>query len=385
MKVAFYAGFGKQMTGGPQVLVSLLRHLPVPPGRKIVLARTEGPITALAMELGCPTYVLGGLERYTEFRRASGLRRLTLLLVPFELLRFALRIHRVLRRERPDVLWVRNIKGVVAVAGGAWLSGTPLVWDIGIEPSPTGIVGWLHALGFRLARLVVAEGENVFARSFPPSLTRRFRHKLRVLPSGLDPAKARRLEATARRSDGRDEFIILSVGTLCRRKNQGMLLEAVEPLLDRYAHLSVLIVGGEVEPGYARALRARHARSLGTGRVRFLGWRSDVPELMGSAHLLAHVSRNEGVPYVVLEAFHASLPVVATRTGGTPDVIADGESGFLVEVNDVAALRSRLTTCIEQPDIRAALAHNGHRVVQERYTIDRWIAAYQHLLEQVAR
>jgi glycosyltransferase involved in cell wall biosynthesis len=66
-------------------------------------------------------------------------------------------------------------------------------------------------------------------------------------------------------------------------------------------------------------------------------------------------------------------------------VIADGESGFLVEVDDVAALRSRLTTCIERPDIRAALARNGHRVVQERYTLDRWIAAYQHLLEQVPR
>jgi glycosyltransferase involved in cell wall biosynthesis len=386
MKVAFYAGAARRMTGGPQVLASLLTHLPLPADRKLVLARAPGPISQLSTGLGCPTFIIGGLDRYGESLQAkTGARRLELLLILMDLLRFGLKLQRVLRRERPNVLWVRNIKGVVAVAAPAWLSQTPLVWDVGMEPRSTGIVRWLHEMGFRLAHFVVAEGPSVFEQAFPPSLAVRFRDKQRVIPSGLDPAKARRLERAAARTAGDGEFVMLCVGTVCRRKNQEMLLRAAEPILDRYPHVSVLVVGAETEPDYAAALKARYARRIDAGRIRFLGWRDDVPEIMGKAHVLAHVSTNEGVPYVVLEAFHSGLPVVATRAGGVPDVLIDGVSGYLVEGGDVTRLTERLIACVERPDMRARLAAGGRTVIRERYSLDRWIAGYYQLFSEVAR
>lgn len=374
------------MTGGPQTLVNFLKHLPVPAHHKLVISRAEDPITKIAADLGCRTIIIGGLKRYAESLHAkTGIARLAFLLLPLELLRSSIRIFLVLRRERPDIIWIRNIKALLPVGIAAWLSRTPLVWDIGMEKPSVGVVGWLHRLGFHMAKTVVVQGESVFCHTFPESLIQRFRHKCHVIPSGLDPALADRLERAIRRSPGQNEFVILNTGTICHRKNQEMLLEAVEPLLDTFPHVSVLFAGAETEPTYSATLRARYARLLATERVRFLGWRDDVPELMGNAHLLAHVSRNEGAPRAVLEAFHSGLPVVATRAGGTPDVIEDGKSGYLVEVDDVALLRERLVACIQQPELRARLAANGRKVVEERYNIGRWATDYEKLFSEIVQ
>lgn len=104
--------------------------------------------------------------------------------------------------------------------------------------------------------------------------------------------------------------------------------------------------------------------------------------MLGQTHLLVHVARNEGVPRAVLEAFHASVPVIATRAGGIPDVVEDDVSGYLV---DVAMLRQHLIACIQQPELRARLAAGGRKIVEERYNIRTWLDEYKQLFSTVAR
>ena len=168
------------------------------------------------------------------------------------------------------MIWIRNVKALVPVGSAAWLSGTLIVWDIGMEKRSHGIVRLLHALGFRMASAVVVQGGNVFHHTFPETVITRFSWKCHVIPSGLGPELSSRLEHARLRPRAEDEFIILCSGTLCRRKNQGMLLEAVEPLLDAFPRVSVLFAGSESEPAYAENLRTRYSHRLRTGRVRFL-------------------------------------------------------------------------------------------------------------------
>jgi glycosyltransferase involved in cell wall biosynthesis len=384
MKIAFYSSFRGSMTGGPQTLLNFLKHLPVAADHKLVISRAEDQVTEMAADIGCRTLIIGGLKRYAEPLHArTGIGRLALLLIPLELLQAGFRVFMALRREKPDLIWIRNVKTFLPVGIAALVSRTPLIWDIGMEKPSVGVVHWLHRLGFRMAAAVVVQGESVFRHTLPKALVQRFWHKCRVIPSGVDTELADRLEHGIRRSQGVDEFVILNSGTVCHRKNQEMLLEAVEPLLDMFPHVSVLLAGSESEPAYSDGLRTRYARLLATGRVRFLGWRDDMPELMGSAHLLAHMARNEGVPRAILEAFHSGLPVVATRAGGIPDVIEDGKTGYLVEVDDVPMLRERLIACIQQPELRAKLAANGRKVVKERYNLGRWLASYEKLFSEV--
>ncbi len=150
--------------------------------------------------------------------------------------------------------------------------------------------------------------------------------RVRVVPNGIDPAPwlaARPVERGELTSDPRAPLALV-VGLLNPAKGQDLLLDAlVEPGL---ARLHVALAGhGEQEP----ALRARVER-LGLGaRVRFLGFRTDVPRLLAAADFLVLPSRWEGLPYAVLEAMASAKAVVATPVDGARDLVEPGVTGEL--------------------------------------------------------
>lgn len=119
--------------------------------------------------------------------------------------------------------------------------------------------------------------------------------------------------------------------------------------------------------------------------VRFLGSRADVPDLMAAADAYLMSSEWEGLPLVLLEASAAGLPIVATRVGGNDEIVADGQTGYLVPSQDPGALADAMTR-LERlaPDERRAMGAASVRGVTSRYEIehvaDRWIELYLELL-----
>jgi glycosyltransferase involved in cell wall biosynthesis len=130
------------------------------------------------------------------------------------------------------------------------------------------------------------------------------------------------------------------------------------------------------------------ARSLGLeGRVRFLGVRRDVPELMSAADGYVLSSAWEGMPLVLLEAGAAGIPIVATAVGGNREVVMDGRTGFLVPSGEPAALAKGMLRLAElPPDQRRRLGELGREHIETRYSlphiIDLWEAMYR---DQLAR
>ena len=98
---------------------------------------------------------------------------------------------------------------------------------------------------------------------------------------------------------------------------------------------ATFVVAGD---GDLRGRLEARARSLLGDRVRFLGWVTDLPLLYGALDVVVLTSRNEGTPVALIEAGAAGLPSVATRVGGVPEVVRDGETGYVVAEGDVAAL-----------------------------------------------
>ena len=92
----------------------------------------------------------------------------------------------------------------------------------------------------------------------------------------------------------------------------------------------------------------------------------------------------EGIPGVIMEAFAQGLPVVSTRHAGIPEVVQDGESGFLVPERDVDGLAEKLQCLVERPALRSAMGRKGRNFVDEYYNIeklnDRLVYLYQKLL-----
>jgi glycosyltransferase involved in cell wall biosynthesis len=132
----------------------------------------------------------------------------------------------------------------------------------------------------------------------------------------------------------------------------------------------VLLVGDDLEAGGAfRAGLEDEAERLGVReRVVFAGYRPDATALLAELDVFVLPSWVEGLPIVVLEAMAQRKPVVATPVGGTPELVADGETGLLVPPRDPEALAAALRRLLEDPDLARRLGEAGRARVAERFT-----------------
>jgi glycosyltransferase involved in cell wall biosynthesis len=156
-----------------------------------------------------------------------------------------------------------------------------------------------------------------------------------------------------------------NVARLVPQKGQRFLLEAIPRVVEHHADARFVIVG----EGELRAELERHAQELGVAdRVLFTGSRDDVPDLLASFELFAFPSLFEGLCLAVIEAQAAGVPVVATPVGGIRETVVDGETGFLVPVQDAAALAERISWCLDHPGEARRVAENARRRVLERHS-----------------
>jgi YD repeat-containing protein len=118
-------------------------------------------------------------------------------------------------------------------------------------------------------------------------------------------------------------------------------------------------------------------------RVHFLGFRSDVAELLPLFDLFVLSSREEGISLTLIEAMASGLPIVATRVGGSPEVVIDGETGLLVEAGQPAALAGALGSLLGDPDARMRMGRRGREVALRRFDIERLIDEYQAVYTEI--
>jgi glycosyltransferase involved in cell wall biosynthesis len=163
--------------------------------------------------------------------------------------------------------------------------------------------------------------------------------------------------------------VIGMVGKLSPEKGADFLLQAAGSLVGRWPSLQVILVGDGDAQGRCRDDLARVADAVGLGeRVRFLGY---VPEAGCRFHefdILAVPSHAESFGLVTLEAMAHGVPVIATATGGSPEIIRDGREGFLVPPGDVEALAGRLGQLLACPGLRREMGRLGRARFERRYT-----------------
>jgi glycosyltransferase involved in cell wall biosynthesis len=304
------------------------------------------------------------------------------------------RLARRLRAEQIDVFhsheFAMNVFGGVAariagVRSVATIHGRHWVAD---RPRRSLAYRLLRRLGMSL--VVVSED---LAEHLAPRLGLA-RQDLLVILNGipLDPFAAasrggRRPEARAGLGVPANAPLLVAIGNLYPVKDHATLVRAAA----RLPLVHVAIAGRGPEEPRLRELAAE----LGVEkRVRLLGLRDDIASLLGAADVLVHPSRSEGLPLAILEAMAAGLPVVATRVGGIPEAVADGETGLLVPAADPEALAAALAGLLERPEERSRLGQAGRRRAEREFSVeamrDRYAAVYDarrvaaHLREETA-
>lgn len=204
-----------------------------------------------------------------------------------------------------------------------------------------------------------------------------------VRPVAVLPNVTGGLERTARRGDEREPPhgpYLLFVGRLRIRKGVEILLEALagEP----EDTTATLLIAGEGE--HRAALEARTSL-LGLGdRVAFLGRQSAgaVDGLLAGARALVVPSTYEGMPLVVLEAMEAGVPVIASAVSGIPEVVIDGETGWLVPSENPAALARAVREAMNDPEEARRRGESGRRRLDQRFRPRHAAATWQSLIKE---
>ncbi len=186
---------------------------------------------------------------------------------------------------------------------------------------------------------------------------------------GADPSRGRRLLGVPDQA-----FVVGAVGNLYAVKGHRTLLEAVALLDDPTVHVVIAGRGEEEEP-----LR-RRAETLGlVDRLHLLGFRDDVPDFLCGFDVYALPSHSEGQSLALIEAMAARLPIVASRVGGNPEIVVDGESGLLLPAEDAPAWAHALGILKNSPERRAALARAAAARALECFSLQAMVGAYRRL------
>ena len=167
--------------------------------------------------------------------------------------------------------------------------------------------------------------------------------------------------------------LIATVGQISLRKATDLFVQMVQRLSERYDDLRALVVGARFSQKaetvrFEADLRASVEREGLAGRVRFLGWRDDVPSILRDLDLLVHPARQEPLGRVLLEASALEIPCVAIEVGGNPELIDHGRTGWLVPPDDPDALAECVAQALDRPDIRRSAGREARRKMKRQFS-----------------
>ncbi len=351
---------GRNLYGGPRQVLYLLDGLRARGIQNVLVCPRDSAIAAAAFSVG---HTVRAIPMHGDYD--VGL---------------IWRLKHLIAVENPDLVHLHSRRGADLFGGlAARWSGVPAVLTrrvlSGERPS-------LMRVKYRPYAKVIAISEaihQVLLRQGLPA------ERLAVVRSAIDEREYR---SPCDRGDFRRAFgltpsqlVIGVVAQLIDIKGHRFLLQALPALLKDSPDTRVLFFGKGPLWGSLR----RQVRRLGLrGRVILAGHRSDLQHYLGCLDLLVHPALKEGLGVSLLEASSAGVPIVASRVGGIPEVVRDGETGLLVSPGDAAGLASAVGRLLADAQQRRAMGARGRELMASEFSIDAMtegnLAVYREVL-----
>jgi len=301
------------------------------------------------------------------------------------------RLARIMRDFSPDIVHSRNW-GTIEAMLAARISAVP----VAIHSEHGYEVNMLEGLPQRrrvFRRIAYAAAHVVFTvseelRTFHARQAWLPTKRIRVLPNGVDTSRFALCRAERERTrrqlgfaDG--SLIIGAVGRLVPIKDHMTLLRAAELLISRGMSVHVLLVGSG--PELARLEEFATASPRLSGRVVFAGAVHDVAASLNAMDIFVLPSLSEGMSNTLMEAMASSLPVIATRVGGNPELVKEERSGWLFEPCDEFGLAAILERLGRDSTLRQQVGQAARRRAVQHFSLERMIENYRNLYFELAR
>jgi len=294
------------------------------------------------------------------------------------------RLTRLIRRRRIDAV-------VTVGAGDKMFWGRLAAWwrQLPVVVSALHSTGWPDGVGHLNRRLTPMTDAFIACASEHGRFLVEYEHfpedKVCVIPNGVDVERFQRCESGAQRvrkelGISPDSRICGIVAALRPEKNHELFLRAAAIVLREVPHAVFLIVGD----GPRRADLEALAKELRIEQqVRFLGTRSDIPDVLSLMDVFALTSHNEANPVSILEAMACETPVVATRVGSVAESVEHRKTGFLVAPGSADPLAGRLVRLLTSGQTRRDMGQAARRCVIENWSLDHMVRGYEDLIRNI--
>lgn len=350
--------------------------------RCLVGLLADGPFRIRLEQAGIPVQIL--TNQTIQVRKSSGVlagvRSLGSLIAP---------VQRAVQLSREfDLIYANTPKALVVGAMVSFLSRRPLVYHLhdilSLEHFSQTNLMLLVTLANRFARRVIANSQAT-AAAFVAAGGRAT--LTQVIYNGFDRSPDQNLatqrDAMRQQLELNDRFVVGCFSRLSPWKGQHILIEALAHCPEQ---IVVVVVGDALfgEDAYGKQLRQMVVDLDLERRVRFLGFRSDVPALMSACDLVVHTSTApEPFGRVIVEAMLAGRPVIAAAAGGVMELIEQRVTGWLVTPGDALELAAMVQECYSQPEQRAFIANQAQASARERFQLEVTNYQIEQLLTQV--
>jgi glycosyltransferase involved in cell wall biosynthesis len=343
----------------------------------------DGPFRTLCEAAGVPCSVI-------PFKNV--------LVDPFNDARALWRLTAHFRRTRPDIVHTHSSKAGMLGRAAARLAGVPIVvhtvhgpsYHDGQPPPVRWAINRLERFFALFTDHLVSVTDTLRDQFIRDKICRHDR--ISTVVSGIDfdafPLDKAEARIAVRRllGVGSAARLILSVGHLQERKGYDVLVDAAARVVAAQPETLFLIVGTEVEGSRVRSKLVRQIEDLGlTRQVLLLGARDDVAALLAAGDVYVQSSRLEGLSRSLVEAMYTGLPVVATEVDATPEVVLDGETGFLVPPDDPHLMASRILLLLHELETAKRLGEAARQLVGRTRSVEamgRGLDAIYHRLSE---
>ncbi len=327
-----------------------------------------------------PLVVTGGKGSFSKALEQAGIRHCPIRSVRSNeagfmkvLLNFfpnLIRIARILRKEKPDLIHDVTPDGLVYLSLAARVNRIPLIWQPQIPQDQIRKRGRIlqKASAYIKLDFIIFVGD--FARKSYSSFTL---PPWEIVPNSVDlkaPTQEERRRLRRKYQFPKNSRLVGLVARIIPGKGHEEFIQAVAHLRRPGQNLRFLIIGDpHIDPPFTRKLR-KMVRELGLeGIVRFTGFLSPPGDFMSCLDLLVLPSRSELQGLVLLEAMACGVPVVASNIEAISDLINDGETGLLVPPEDVKSLARAVLTVLENPELRDRIVANASAMVQRDHSL----------------
>jgi sugar transferase (PEP-CTERM/EpsH1 system associated) len=296
---------------------------------------------------------------------------------------------RAIRQYRPDIVHSRNWGAIEAVLAARWVGSCAVVHgEHGLETDASVAEPWrriaFRRVAFELADRVLSVSYQL--RELHAQRTGFSKDRIAVFHNGVDslrfsPDATKRAHSRRELGLTDDDFCIGCVGNLLPVKDHLTLVQAAAGMGEAGVRWRLVIIGEGPERPRLEAFLNNHP--AWKDRVMLLGSRIGVPDLLRSMDVYVLPSKSEGISNSLLEAMATGLPVAATRVGGNPEVVIDGESGLLFPAGDTRRLTDLLLLLESNRDLRERLGQAAQRRIRDEFAVESMVARYEELYESL--